>query len=421
MPSGRTFTLAELTDVAGADAAPDGYVLIKVSGSWVPAAASAAIGMHEHPISQIVFSDYAAFRTQIGLGYANSTERAALRTAIGVGYADAAEKAARRADIGLAYSTDAERSAHRANIGAGVLAGFRNKIINGGFEFYQRAQNAGNVVIGSAASGYTIDRWRVHNTSGISCTVSRLQSSASDLYRYYGQFAFTGTGAAGSNIRQRIERANTLANKRVTVSGYIGSSVAQTVTVTLTQSFGTGGSPSANVETTVGTVALTTGGGPNTYFSMTVVLPSVVGKTYGSALNDMLELTIIGGVANANTIYLANLSVVEGDATAEPDPYEYRPQPVEAALCYRYYQRIYHGIDVLNYGGGYSSYQGGRLLAVMRVNPTATIFTASSAGGWSSLSYSAANGDSFFTYLSGGAGSSGSSYWNGYLMFDAEL
>lgn len=54
MPASTTFSLEALTDVSGADAAPDGYVLVKSAGLWVAVAASAAIGAHEHQSSDIV-------------------------------------------------------------------------------------------------------------------------------------------------------------------------------------------------------------------------------------------------------------------------------------------------------------------------------------------------------------------------------
>lgn len=53
MPADATFSVDDLTDVVGADAAPDGYVLVKVGGQWVAQAALAAIGDHDHTMGQV--------------------------------------------------------------------------------------------------------------------------------------------------------------------------------------------------------------------------------------------------------------------------------------------------------------------------------------------------------------------------------
>lgn len=54
MPASTTFAVGDLTDVVGADAAPDGYVLVKVGDEWVAQAAAAAIGDHDHTMDQVV-------------------------------------------------------------------------------------------------------------------------------------------------------------------------------------------------------------------------------------------------------------------------------------------------------------------------------------------------------------------------------
>lgn len=53
MPASATFTLDDLTDVSGADGAPNGYVLVKSALGWLPSSALAALGTHGHLISEI--------------------------------------------------------------------------------------------------------------------------------------------------------------------------------------------------------------------------------------------------------------------------------------------------------------------------------------------------------------------------------
>lgn len=53
MPASATFSLDDLTDVDGADGAPNGYVLVKSALGWLPSSALAALGPHGHLISEI--------------------------------------------------------------------------------------------------------------------------------------------------------------------------------------------------------------------------------------------------------------------------------------------------------------------------------------------------------------------------------
>ncbi|MFN7089480.1 MAG: hypothetical protein ACK4P4_02880 [Allorhizobium sp.] len=53
MPASQTFKLDDLTDVSGADGAPNGYVLVKSALGWLPSSALAALGTHGHLISEI--------------------------------------------------------------------------------------------------------------------------------------------------------------------------------------------------------------------------------------------------------------------------------------------------------------------------------------------------------------------------------
>lgn len=53
MPASQTFKLDDLTDVDGADGAPNGYVLVKSALGWLPSSALAALGPHGHLISEI--------------------------------------------------------------------------------------------------------------------------------------------------------------------------------------------------------------------------------------------------------------------------------------------------------------------------------------------------------------------------------
>lgn len=211
------------------------------------------------------------------------------------------------------------------------LAGLRNRLINGSFDV---AQRGGSVVIVGGSPGYTLDQWRVSAASGLTCTATReAHPIGTARSRFFGQFAFTGTGSAGSFVSQRIERVDTLAGRQVTVAFGIKASSAQGVNVVLRQNFGAGGSPSASVDTAVATVSAGTGW---TRYKRRITLPSVAGKTLGTA-RDFLELMFVVTQPNGQTISLDRVCLVDGDATREEDLWEERHVAVDWLLCRRRY------------------------------------------------------------------------------------
>ncbi len=213
-----------------------------------------------------------------------------------------------------------------------ITSGYRNKIINPGFAFYQRAGSLGTS-IGSGSSGYLMDRWFVSNTAGISCAGAVNTSvTGASIGNYYASFAFTGTGITGSNVRHRVEGVSTLQGKTVTLSFYCADSVATQMSVSLNQVFGTGGSSPVTVSQSITTMNTTFG----TYYKLVFTVPSIAGKTVGA--NNYLEILFVPTIANAHTFSLARVSLVEGDASGEDDPYSERHIADEFNLCLRYFE-----------------------------------------------------------------------------------
>jgi hypothetical protein len=58
----------------------------------------------------------------------------------------------------------------RGNLGVDILAGYRNKLINGNFDIWQRGTS---FTIAAGEFGYTADRWIISNTTNQSVTISR--------------------------------------------------------------------------------------------------------------------------------------------------------------------------------------------------------------------------------------------------------
>jgi hypothetical protein len=141
---------------------------------------------------------------------------------------------------------------------------------------------------------YTADQWRYSQTgAGGTHTVTRVdQPTGSTLIggmnpRYYLRLSNTVVGSATAQIiGQRIEDVRTLAGQECTLSAWI-KGTATGITAKAVQNFGTGGSPSSAVTTTLGTATPTTSWVRlHVHFTM----PSLSGKTIGTGENSFVEI-----------------------------------------------------------------------------------------------------------------------------------
>lgn len=244
----------------------------------------------------------------------------------------------------------AQKGQARSNVKAERLSLFRNVALNGDFDIWQRGLSFVNS--GGGAGSYTADRWRrTGNYSGSTVSWDRMAHSGSPLIpgqpKYYCRMQRTVTGASDVSLSQRIESVRTLAGKRCTLTAYLRGTAGKTVSLGVNQNFGTGGSPSASVSAAAPTVVLTAN-----WSKVQVVfdLPSLSGKTIGTDGNDFIDFGFGMPTAEGNyTLDIAHVSLVEGDASAEADPFGGRPIPLELLLCQRYCQII----DFHIMGGGY--------------------------------------------------------------------
>lgn len=228
-----------------------------------------------------------------------------------------------------------------AALNNGPLAGFRNAIINGDFNIWQRGTSFSNPAFGS----FGADRWFViYDGSGATRTISRQtftvgQTDVPDEPRYFYRFnqSVAGTGGTYNVIRQRIEDVRTFAGKTVSVSFYAkGGSNLTLPKIEFIQSFGSGGSPSADVFTTVIlSQSVTTSW---TKFTYSVSVPSISGKTIGTGNDDSLSFLIYVPV---DALFTFDLSHVQIEVGATATPFERRPLSTELALCQRYYWKSF--------------------------------------------------------------------------------
>ena len=194
------------------------------------------------------------------------------------------------------------------------------------------------------------------STSGGTATYSRQAFAVGTQIGDYQPEAFARIVTTGQTtvndytiLCQHIEDVLTFAGSPVTVSFWARSgSGTPKIGVELQQQFGTGGSPSALANTHVGQVTLST---TWTRHSVSVTVPSIAGKTIGTAANTSslrLNLWVSAGTNYAartgaiglqsNTFEIWGVQVERGSTVTD---FELRPFAQEFAMCQRYYEKSY--------------------------------------------------------------------------------
>lgn len=267
----------------------------------------------------------------------------------------------------------------RSNLGlgsAGALSN-RNKIINGNFDIWQRGT--------SGSTGYVADRWTT-NSAGSTAAITQQaftlgQTDVPGEPEFFHRMAVTSVAGAGNNVIliQRVEDVRTLAGQTATLSFWAKADAAKNIAVEFVQEFGTGGSPSSTVSALgVTTIALTTAWQK---FTVTVALPSISGKTIGTAGNDTLILLFwldAGSDFNARTNTLGqqsgtfDIAQVQLEAGDTATDFEHRPYGQELALCQRYFQTygVANNIFSGNVTSGSAYYLVRTFIVPMRTAPT---------------------------------------------------
>jgi hypothetical protein len=252
------------------------------------------------------------------------------------------------------------------------LFGFRNKIINGNFDIWQRGAS-----FAWETGLYTADRWRVGGpgAGGAAGTVTREgftlgQDDVPGSPTSFLRLARTATGTGSMALQHRIEGVRTLAGSRATLTFWAKGTNGKTVDVEARQNFGFGGSEEE--VSLISQIALTSSWQK---VSVAFDVPSLLGKTVGD--DSFLEIVSRLAAAEGNmTLDIARVSLVAGDARAEADPFAERAFSQELELCKRFYQTVGSGIMGFVLGGG-TSFRGGVSFSEMRAAPTPTLLTTS--------------------------------------------
>lgn len=265
--------------------------------------------------------------------------------------------------------------------GGSSVIGRKNAIINGNFDIWQRGTSF-------TANGYHADRWNTTVSGTGTTTISQQaftigQTDVPGEPKYYLRIAKSSgvSGASGADVlSQRIEGVRTFAGQTATLSFYAKASEATTIDFFLKQDFGTGGSPSADVDKTPTGVSVTTSWQK---FTVTQAFDSISGKTIGSNNDDYFEVILrIDNGSNASVDF-AQIQMETGSAATT---FEKRPIGEELSLCQRYFyktfpqgttpaQNVSPGRTItLNYTGAASAANSQNFAQTMRVAPTMTFY-----------------------------------------------
>jgi hypothetical protein len=332
---------------------------------------------------------------------------------------------------------DANGNVNVTSINGGPFAGYRNVIINGGFDVWQRSTTA-------TGTGYVAaDRW-YNNRSVSACTMSRQaftlgQTSVPGEPTYYCRMAVTSvSGAANASVlTQRIEDVRTFAGQQCTLSFWAKADGTKPIAVELVRIYGSGVSASA-AETGIASTqrTLTTSWQKIT---VTHTLPTISGKTIDAEGESYLGVNIWMDAGSSYNARAASIGQQSGtfdfaEFQFEPGPedttFERRPYSTELQLCQRYFrgpvesEAMGAGANGTRYtpAAGGNRYVGHITLSPpMRAAPSISLNTSGivynncsglAAGG------SNANGNLFYV-VPLAAGAYAASAW--FASFDAEV
>jgi hypothetical protein len=262
-------------------------------------------------------------------------------------------------------------------------SGFKNYIINGNFDIWQYGTSQTTYGYGSADRWYSGNIGSTKTHSQVVCTDA--ERALFNAYKFSRTVVSSVTGVANYvTTSQRIEDVTKLAGKTVTVSFWAKADSNKNIWVEFRQFFGVGGSASPLVNGIYGqAVTLTTTWQKKT---ITVALPSIVGKTLGTDgvhtsftelqfwfdVGSVFLSRIPTGVQQSGTFDIAQVQLEEGSIAT---PFENRPIGLELSLCQRYYE--ISSVIATNLIAASNSYQGGivhwNYKVTKRINPTIAI------------------------------------------------
>ena len=235
----------------------------------------------------------------------------------------------------------------------------KNKLINA--DFFVNQRNFTSSVYTAGNGNYDFDRW-TSSTGGDSTSTVTPQTftlGAAPVAGYEGKTFYRCVTSGGTNsttradVAQFIEDVRTFANQTIQVSFWAkAGSGTPSIGLEVTQSFGSGGSPSANVNTAGGAIPITTSWAR---YSATVAVPSISGKTLGTTNNNYLAIRLWLSAGSSNATRASSIGIqnntfdiwgVQAEYGSKASPFQTASGGSiqnELAMCQRYYQQGNYG------------------------------------------------------------------------------
>lgn len=259
------------------------------------------------------------------------------------------------------------------SVNSGPLAGFRNRLTNGGFDVWQRGTG---FVLTAGLPAYTADCVRVYS-GGAGVAITKDTTAFNTPHLVVGGIA----SSTGVGVGLPVESANLddLADGPVTFSYEVYSSTVRTVGYNCvyfnTKDGGMGATTTGSTNTSLLTTAV------NTWQKVSVTIAALPnGFRNGGNFEALL-----GNVAAGQTVRLKNFQLEIGSVAT---PFEFRPYAVELALCQRMGFRLNDsatGYSISGFGYAVTGTQAYVFIPVstrLRIKPSTVSFTAS---GWELL------------------------------------
>jgi hypothetical protein len=268
-----------------------------------------------------------------------------------------------------------------ANMTTTPISGFRNAIINGGFDVWQRGTTF------SANNIYTADRWWHVNDSVGATSVTRVDADSAlipgcEYFLRMTRTSGTNRWVVGTNLETSVVKK--FKGRTVTLSYWLRKGSALTAdtgvvlkTSTLETRFNT---TVDNSSLTITAAQLSTS--TFTKFTQTLTIPAT-STALGLAVE--FEVKSQAGAVNA----FLDIAMVQLEVGTIATPFEQRPFGTELALCHRYYQKSARyniapfsgtaNVDVVHAAAGYAATTGAvatpfRFPVPMRATPTLVVF-----------------------------------------------
>ncbi len=218
-------------------------------------------------------------------------------------------------------------------VGTRIGAPQQNHIDNAQFGIWER-----NTTF--SATGGTANRWQLTLGTGASATVSRgtLAETAPHAGKYFLRLDRTVTGSTATTLSQYFDDVRIFAGKRLTFSFEMRDSLGATdMSFLVRQHFGTGGSPSADVDSTP-VVRLVDGAFRK--YNVQFDVPLLTGKTIGSNENSSFQLIV--SLPTAAGVMSFDIRNAKLEVPHMPTAFIPRAPADDVAACRRWYEKSYN-------------------------------------------------------------------------------